>query len=924
MLFSKSQRKIMLSLSVLQIFLCSVVLADNLNDAQKALKNEQYKEAIIHLKNELKQNPDNAEARHTLAVVYSKTGNQEAAEDYYKKALLLTPDDSEYLLGYAEFLLEKNDYRTVLKALKEPIKDADGNSRRLVFLGYAYLGLKQLAEAEKVFNEANQLKESVITYNGLVSLALFEQDLERANTLLSKSLSLEPADQDTLQLKAVLANQNKQYKEAIEIYNNLVKANPDNYIVLLERAATFITLGDADAAYADINHIFERYSNHPKAMLLHAQLKLEEGDFQTAMVSANKILKNNPKQYQAMFILGTANAGLKNYNQAYKYLENYLVENPSDMDAQNMIASVLIAQGKASDAIKLLEGIAPETLNKNAESLFTLGKAYYELEDFLKASTLLNKARLLDPDNVNVQKVLVSSQIKSGILDDAIPELENLTKLEQTDQSNTYLLVISYFQQNEFIKAEEKINQLLIYSPDDTSFLNLNAMLKFFQKDYQAAEGEYNKIIQLNDDNLPARMGLAQIAITQKKWSDAQGYYLDILGRDSRNIKAYISLALISDELNQPEQAEEYLLQAMTASGDDFNNQYSVVVLLGKRYLQQHDYAKLESFAGKWVKNHPSNIKALSFFASAQTLNNNIVQAEKTLSKIILNDKKDVKHRLLLAQLLNKQGRADEALILIKQAEPLNPDNFKLLETKINTLIKIKDYEQALSSADELNKKFPYQSQAKIQKADIYRAQGNNEKAFTLYEEIYKETMDDQSLIAIVQMMQSSGKSDDALSFLKAEIDKNNKNSEAILQLARLYHSKGQLNSAVQYYERMLLEKPDNITALNNLAMIYSEKKNPDALGYARKAYELSVNSAAVTDTYGYVLLRNNKYQEAITILKQAVQMAPLNKEIKYHLAQAYGQNKENQQAVRLLEEILASGKFVRANEARTLLEQLK
>ncbi|MDB4576388.1 tetratricopeptide repeat protein, partial [bacterium] len=55
----------------------------------------------------------------------------------------------------------------------------------------------------------------------------------------------------------------------------------------------------------------------------------------------------------------------------------------------------------------------------------------------------------------------------------------------------------------------------------------------------------------------------------------------------------------------------------------------------------------------------------------------------------------------------------------------------------------------------------------------------------------------------------------------------------------------------------------------------------------AAKAYQLAPDTAAVADTYGWILYQNGEREQAIELLERAVELDSSNAEIAAHLNEA-------------------------------------
>ena len=128
---------------------------------------------------------------------------------------------------------------------------------------------------------------------------------------------------------------------------------------------------------------------------------------------------------------------------------------------------------------------------------------------------------------------------------------------------------------------------------------------------------------------------------------------------------------------------------------------------------------------------------------------------------------------------------------------------------------------------------------------------------------------------------------DDASNILLKWLEKNPDDAAVALELATVYLTERQNKKAIIYFEKVLELKPNNIIALNDLAWLYDLENNPRALGLAEKAYELKPDSPSITDTYGWILLKNGKVIDALKMLKQSFDDLSDIPEVQYHYAKA-------------------------------------
>jgi protein O-GlcNAc transferase len=94
--------------------------AAHASDGWKAFEEGRLGEASSLLEEAVKLSPRNADYVAALAEVDSKLGQQDAAIQHFKRAILLKPSDSEFRLNLAEILQRKGNDQEVLGILQGP------------------------------------------------------------------------------------------------------------------------------------------------------------------------------------------------------------------------------------------------------------------------------------------------------------------------------------------------------------------------------------------------------------------------------------------------------------------------------------------------------------------------------------------------------------------------------------------------------------------------------------------------------------------------------------------------------------------------------------------------------------------------------------------------------------------------------------
>lgn len=132
------------------------------------------------------------------------------------------------------------------------------------------------------------------------------------------------------------------------------------------------------------------------------------------------------------------------------------------------------------------------------------------------------------------------------------------------------------------------------------------------------------------------------------------------------------------------------------------------------------------------------------------------------------------------------------------------------------------------------------------------------------------------------------------------------------------------ISAAIRENGKLLKSFPKNAVLLNDLAWLYGEMKDDRAIDFAQRAHKLSPDSAAITDTLGWLLVKKGETSKGLELLREAHAGAPAQHDIGYHLAAALSRSGDNSGALKLLKGILDTGKkFDAIADARKLYAKL-
>jgi predicted Zn-dependent protease len=186
---------------------------------------------------------------------------------------------------------------------------------------------------------------------------------------------------------------------------------------------------------------------------------------------------------------------------------------------------------------------------------------------------------------------------------------------------------------------------------------------------------------------------------------------------------------------------------------------------------------------------------------------------------------------------------------------------------------------------------FPKEPQPKLAEAYLVGLHGSPDEALALYRQTYDEHPDNEEVAArYVEALLAADKKQEAESILRKSIRKIPESPYFLLKLARIKFQAKEFTQAKTLLDSLLRVDPDNIEGWTLAGFIaLEEKKDEDAEGYFRSAYEKQPENDALAKYYVAQLLKLNRLEEASRLLLRIDQSdspeTPIDPDLKFQLA---------------------------------------
>src|SRR6059058_5775857 len=688
--------------------------------------------------------------------------------------------------------------------------------------------------------------------------------------------------------------------------------------------------------------------------LAQAEKYFKAGGYDQAKIEYLKVLKVDPNNAVAYARCGAmwADEGVPLRAGAYLLKARELA--PKDLDNRYKLALVYLRVGQPNEAFKEATEILTQAPD-NGPALALLAETALTPEQTQTAEQELQKFPQQDNPYIEVTNAVVA--IRKGDLSKAEAALNHALSLDpKCVQAHIGLAQLS-LNKKDNARAGQELKAAADLSPVRSRERLTYAEFKMQTGDKEEARSYLQDLTKQARDFIGAWIIQAKLAQSEKKYDEVTALLQNVFSRDPDNIEERVVQAQALIGKGDLKQGTDILERA----DKSFANNPLIKYQLALAYVQGRNTTQAMNELEQAVKIAPKYVDAIVLLAqlrlragdpqsiitpleSALQLRPDVTQirtlladayqavgrsddAASLIREQIKKTPEDSQSYLVLGVILKQQKKDDEARKAFEKSLELNPQNVVAID-------QLTDLDLAAKAFSAIHQRANAHLQKEPQSAPAYYIHGRSyvmEKNFAAAETALKKAIElDPNLAAaynlLVAIYVQTNKLPEALKELETVLAKNPQYSPALLTSGIIYERMGDFAKARDSYEKVLALNPNFVPALNNLAYIYSEKlTNLDrAAELARKAHELGPAEPSVQDTFGWVLYRQGRYQEAAELLEQSASKLPGKGEIQFHLGMAnYMMGRLDEARVALEKAVAASGDFPGKDEAKSRLALL-
>jgi len=409
------------------------------------------------------------------------------------------------------------------------------------------------------------------------------------------------------------------------------------------------------------------------------------------------------------------------------------------------------------------------------------------------------------------------------------------------------------------------------------------AMMYLYKEDYKNAIRYYNKIenaVGINERLSVQKQKLyMQIGEKQKAINELE----KLIETQPGKVKYYNLLANLYTSEKQFDKAEQVYEKAQKISPDDAYVHINLADIYRKQGKTEQAFQELKKGFKNPDLSFDSKVQILRTYYSVSELYSAQKAQAMTLGRVLVETHpEESRARSVYADFLYRDNNAGEAREQFKKAIQLDSSRFYNWERYLSTMIESSDYQEMTETAKSAKELFPMQPV-------IYLYSG----------------------IAHLQLKSFDKTEKDLTTGIKLVAGNEALKTQFHIYLGEVYHEKKNYDLSDEYFEKAIANDPNNSFTLNNYSYYLSLRgeKLKTAEKYAQKSIELDPENVNNQDTYGWVLFKMKRYEEARFWIQKAYESSenPSGTVVE-HLGDVYYELGKVEKAVDLWKEAKEAG----------------
>jgi putative PEP-CTERM system TPR-repeat lipoprotein len=490
-----------------------------------------------------------------------------------------------------------------------------------------------------------------------------------------------------------------------------------------------------------------------------------------------------------------------------------------------------------------------------------------------------------------------SEKLKKGDTQQGLKDLQEAWRLDHKLIAAGVMVTLMHLKNKDYeqaLKVAREIQQAKTEKDYGLGY-TMEGMVYAAKGEFDNATAAFKEAIRLMPNEQNTLLNLATLAESQKNYVDAKTYLQKIIDIEPANLKALEQLAKIEFQLGDTEKAATLLNKAISAHPEAA----SPVIALAQNYLKLGKDKEVLA-----ITENKTDPAILEMRGKAYLYLGEKEKARQIFEQIVKQLPQSAPANYILADFFAKTGNIPEAAKQIQNT--INKDS-KFLPARIGE-IKTLFYAGKVAEADKarqsLLKEFDNQQDVLGIAGWLSMQQKDFVQAEKYFRQMAKANPNTEITLWWVNSLLAQKQYDQAITGMKDWLKLHPDDINVQLALADSYMGLQKKPEAKAAYLQLIKMQPKLVPAYNNLAWLVQEEDLKQAINYAETAWSLEKENPQVLDTLGMLLINDGQIDKGAALLKEAVNKAPDNSELLYHLSEVLVMQNKNAEAIPILDKL--------------------
>jgi tetratricopeptide (TPR) repeat protein len=643
------------------------------------------------------------------------------------------------------------------------------------------------------------------------------------------------------------------------------------------KAEQFIKESNWPKARISLQNVLKIDPKDARAFYLLGEVEEKEENLKNALGDYFKAVELKPNYREALIKLGRFYLLSHDFTNAEETADKILKNDPGNPSAETFRGAVFFLKGDSKKALEISENAAVKYPYANDLVSF-LSSLYVEKGDLRNAEKVLKKGIEGNPDSTILLSSLADVQMKQGQKGEAENTLKRIIQIEPKELKHRLLLAVYYDRNKMSEKAEEVLKVAIQENPqEEKRYLALSQFYLEHQK-YQEGEDVLENGMKALPKSAKILFTLGQVYEVRKESPRARSLYEKIIqekkneGLVQEAEARLASMELQEGRFNEGEERIDHILRKNPEAEE-------ALTLKGRILMGRKEYFEaIQSFRTA-LKGQPERADLLALLGESYLKAGELDLAKDSLDQSLKLNPQLSGARYQEALVEAGKGHVKEAEKVLEEILKVRPEDELVLGSLLEIQMAKKDWAGSEKTIALLRKsaKDPYliamsEAGLLIEEKKIDRARASYEEAFKLRPE------SSEPLNALVRLDLARGKKREVKKFLGQQIAEHPKNAYPHYLLGEiLLAEKEKEKSEKEFYAATQLKKDWPSPWLKLTLLKLSDKNNSLALTYLDMGLESNPGAQELYLLKASALSDAGRTDESEKTYKRLMQINPKN-----------------------------------------------